>query len=351
MSRVLVVGCGGIGGTLAAALARHDRAVVPRVVGLSTNAAIADAIRAHGYRVRDRGGPLVATEGEVRSALDPDDVFDFVLLATQPPQVEAAARAVLPHLAADGAMVVLQNGLCEERIAAIAGPDRTLGAVVMWGASMPEPGVYTRTSAGGFVIGRLDGAADPRLDRLAAVLGIVGPVEVTVDLRGARWSKLAINCAISTLGTIGGDRVGVLMRHAVARRLALEVMTEVVHVARAEGVALQKLSGALDLDWVALTDADRRGGPGLALKHALLFAVGLRYRNLRSSMLAAIERGRTPAVDFLNGEIVARGLRHGVPTPVNTAATTLVHAIAHGERTSSLATLGALAAVAVPGGG
>ena len=36
-------------------------------------------------------------------------------------------------------------------------------------------------------------------------------------------------------------------------------------------------------------------------------AVGLRYRRMRSSMLAAIERKRTPAIDFLNGEVVIRG--------------------------------------------
>ncbi|MFN7144008.1 MAG: ketopantoate reductase family protein [Myxococcota bacterium] len=351
MSRVLVVGCGGIGGTLAAALSRGAAETGDRVVGLSTNPEIVAAVRAHGYRVRDRGAPEVAVPGDIVDALAPDDRFDLVVLATQPPQVEDAARSVVANLADDGAMVVLQNGLCEERVAAIAGADRTLGAVVMWGASMLAPGVYARTSAGGFVIGRLDGGEDARLATLARLFSAVGPVAVTADLRGARWSKLAINCAISTLGTLGGDRVGALLRHAFVRRLALEIMTEVVHVARAEGVHLQKVSGALDLDWVALTDAERAGGsPTLAAKHALLFAVGLRYRNLRSSMLAAIERGRPPAVDFLNGEIVTRGRRHGVPVPVNAAATALVHAVARGERAPGLDTLRALAREVEPAG-
>ena len=70
---------------------------------------------------------------------------------------------------------------------------------------MVEPGVYDRTSAGGFAIGRLDGATDPSLEEIGRVLEAVGPVTQTQNLRGARWSKLAINCAISTLGTIGGD--------------------------------------------------------------------------------------------------------------------------------------------------
>jgi 2-dehydropantoate 2-reductase len=63
----------------------------------------------------------------------------------------------------------------------------------------------------------------------------------------------------------------------------------------------------------------------------MLLAVGARYRRMRSSMLAAIERGRTPAVDFLNGEVVTRGAAHGLPTPVNAEAQRLVHALARKE--------------------
>lgn len=47
-------------------------------------------------------------------------------------------------------------------------------------------------------------------------------------------------------------------------------MTEVVQVARAEGVKLQKVSGTLDLDWMALTEAERQslGSPGLVAKYS-----------------------------------------------------------------------------------
>ena len=82
--------------------------------------------------------------------------------------------------------------------------------------------------------------------------------------------------------------------------------------------------------------------PELVAKHAVLLAAGFRYRRLRSSMLAAIERGRPPAVDFLNGEVVRHGERLGVPTKVNRAATELVWRIARGEERSSIETLTAL---------
>jgi 2-dehydropantoate 2-reductase len=327
--RLLVVGCGGIGGIVAAHLFEqgHD------VTALTTNAEIANAINAHGFRIRGEASPGTVRGRAVRDLGDRTRPFDYVLLATQPPQVEEAARNALPYLASDGVMVCLQNGLCEERIAPIAGADRTVGAIVAWGASMVEPGLYDRTSAGGFVVGRLDGSIDPKLDELSRLLEAIGPTTVTTNLVGARWSKLAINCAISSLGTVGGERLGVLMRQRFIRRLTLEIMTETVQVARALGVRLEKVSGTLDLDWIALTDAERvaLGSPGLVAKHALLLAVGARYRRLRSSMLAAIERGRTPAVDFLNGEVVTRGAALGIPTPVNATIRADVFAIARGE--------------------
>ena len=105
---------------------------------------------------------------------------------------------------------------------------------------------------------------------------------LTQNLPGVRWSKLAINCAVSTLGTLGGERVGSLLRLRFVRRLALEVVTEAVQLARAEGVQLEKVSGTVDLDWLALAEGERvRGSMSLATKHALLLAVGARYRRMR----------------------------------------------------------------------
>jgi 2-dehydropantoate 2-reductase len=262
-------------------------------------------------------------------------------LATQPPNVEDAALTALRHLAGDARVVVLQNGLCEERVASIVGPERVIGAIVAWGASMPSPGRYERTAHGGFSIGRLSGELDDDLRRVAELLEAVGPVTLTTNLRGARWSKLALNCAVSALGTIAGERLGPLVRVRRYRRLALEIMTEAVAVAQAEGVQLEKVAGTLDLAWVALTPADKAAAASVSLtaKHALLLAVGLRYRRMRSSMLAAIERQRTPAIEFLNGEVVARGKHHGIATPINARIVDTVWSIARGTRASSRETL------------
>jgi 2-dehydropantoate 2-reductase len=326
------MGAGAIGGTVAAHLTEVD----VDVTAVTTNQRIAEAVQTRGFRVTGDGNER-SIEGRIAVGIPEGETFDLVLLATQPPQVEEAARTALPHLADDGNMVVFQNGLCESRIAEIAGPGRVIGAIVAWGASMPEPGLYDRTSSGSFTLGRMDGPNDEAVRALGRELEAIGPVTYTDNLPGARWSKLAINSAISSLGTIGGDRLGALITSRRVRRLALEIFTEAVAVARAEEVKLEKVAGTVDLDWLALDDAERRkrGSAGLTAKHALLLAVGMRYRRLRSSMLSAIERGRTPAIDFLNGEIVRHAEKHGIEVPLNRLITETVHAIARGEKTSS----------------
>ena len=301
----------------------------------TTNREIEAALRDRGFRLRGddagRGGRPHAIVPVPTATRD----FDWVLLAVQPPQVESAERSALGALGPRGQLVCFQNGLCEERIARIAGVERVVGGVVAWGASMVEPGVYERTSAGGFSLGVLPGGDASRLDDLARLLEVVGPVTTTRNLAGVRWSKLAINCAVSTLGTLGGERLGSLLRLRFVRRLALEVLTEAVQVACAEGVTLEKVAGTVDLSWLALrSDERQKSSMSLATKHTLMLAVGARYRRMRSSMLAAIERGREPAVDFLNGEVVERARRHGLAVPVNARAQELVWAVARGEKRS-----------------
>src|SRR6185503_21008358 len=120
--RILVMGAGSIGGIAAATLTEIGAAVT----AVSTNATIRAAVDKAGFRVIDEGEERVV-RGWVSPA--PEGKYDLVILATQPPNVEDAARTALPHLADDGQVVVLQNGLCEERIATLVGPERVIGAI------------------------------------------------------------------------------------------------------------------------------------------------------------------------------------------------------------------------------
>ena len=338
--RVLVVGSGAIGGTITAHLLDAGVDVVPVV----TNPRTKQALLQSGFRLQGHTAlkhvdcPLL-----IDSVQQAEGEFEAVLLAVQPPQVEEAAAAAASRLSQDGALVCFQNGLCEERVERFVGRHRVIGGVVAWGASMPEPGLFDKTSSGGFTLGQIDGERSQRLEQVAELLTAVGPVDITSNLLGARWSKLGLNCAVSTLGTLGGQHLGGILVRTFVRRLGIEIVTETVRTAEASGVTLERVATAADIRRFALgTSSGRSSRAGLLLRHAMLLAVGARYRRLRSSMLQAIERGRPPAVDFLNGEVVSRAKRYGVEVPVNRRAQELVWEIARGERKPGLHTLRAL---------
>ena len=85
-----IVGCGGIGGILAAHLFEqgHD------VTVLTTNPLIADAVNEHGFCVRGEGSPGTVRGRAVKSLPENAAPFDFVLLATQPGMAAPARKTV-----------------------------------------------------------------------------------------------------------------------------------------------------------------------------------------------------------------------------------------------------------------
>ncbi|HEY2749230.1 MAG TPA: 2-dehydropantoate 2-reductase [Polyangia bacterium] len=340
--RIAIIGCGGIGGVLAATLTRAGADVTP-VVG---NPAIAEALGAHGYRVRELDGSETTVplgRAPLLHASEADAPFDLAFVATQSTTLEAALADARGKLADGATVVTCQNGLPEDRARAIVG-ERVVGCVVGWGASMVAPGHYKRTSKGVLTFGRPT-TESPDPHAVAALAEASSPSIVVDDLAGVRWSKLAINCVTTTLGAIGGVPLGKLLSHRPIRRIALEVFAEVAAVASAAGVRIQPVGGTLDIDKIAISEAERGlsfGSPSLAYKHSVLLAVGFKYRRLRSSMLYALERGRPPEIDFLNGELVRRGAALGVSTPVNAALVEAVRAIEARRASSSLLALRAL---------
>ncbi|HUJ24622.1 MAG TPA: 2-dehydropantoate 2-reductase N-terminal domain-containing protein [Myxococcales bacterium] len=252
-----------------------------------------------------------------RSERLPAASYDLILLCTRTQDLEGALQPAAPLLAPDGAVVCLQNGLPEERAAKLVGPSRVLGAVIGWSASR-----------GGEVTGRGKftlGGASPRLPQAAELLQRVFPVKVTQNLAGARWSKLAMNCAISTLGAVSGFTLGELAASREVRALALRVIAEVVDVARERGVQMEAVSGLrpdLLVRWP------------LPLQHlAVWLAVRGRTRQ-RTGMIALLEQGRPSGIEDLNALI---------PRPLNQRLVTMVREIEQKKRSISPANLAELA--------
>ncbi|HTO98953.1 MAG TPA: 2-dehydropantoate 2-reductase N-terminal domain-containing protein [Myxococcales bacterium] len=253
-------------------------------------------------------------------ALLPEGEYDLILLCVRSTEIERALTPAIPLLKADGAVVCLQNGFPEERVARLVGAKRTLGAVIGWSATMVEPGEYVLTGGGAFILG----GSSPRLEHARLVLNHAFPVYVTTNLAGARWSKLAMNCAMSTLGAVTGLSLGEMASSREVRSLALRIIREAVEAGKAKQVRFEPVAGVRPDLLVAV--------PALLAHLVLWFASRMRPRQ-KSGLIARLQQGRSAGVEDLNALIDG---------PLNRKLVEQVHEIERGERRITPQNLGEL---------
>ena len=295
-SRFLVFGAGATGSVFAARLAdRNPVAVVARGARLAE-------IRRNGIRVEG------ATEASVRlpaagsAAALADPPPDFVLVCVKAQDTAVVARALAP-LGAGPIRVSLQNGLGNEETLATGGFP-VIGAVSNSGATLRPDGVVFHAGFGEVALGVFSGAAASARDRLAAHLRQAGfPVRPVADIRAPLWDKAILNAAVNPVTALLGLRTGEILGRPGVWRVVVELTSEAVRVARAEGVSATEAA---------------------ALER--IRAVARATRGNRSSMLQDLERGIPTEIGAINGIVVERAARHAIETPWNRLMLRLVRA-------------------------
>jgi 2-dehydropantoate 2-reductase len=182
--RYLVLGCGAIGGTVAAGLVRdgHD------VLVSDADPAVVNAVNDRGLRIE---GPVEQFTARLPAVLPSDlpaQIDGPVLLAVKAHHTAAAAATLAGRLRGDSCVVSLQNGLNTRVVAEAVGADRVVEAFVNFGADVTEPGVILRGNRATFVIGEPDGTLT---DRVLALTGDIADAEPTDSVLGYLWAKQA----------------------------------------------------------------------------------------------------------------------------------------------------------------
>jgi 2-dehydropantoate 2-reductase len=334
-ARVLVVGGGAIGGVVAAKLTGRLR----RVTVLDADAAHVARLADPGLVYEERGVEHTVRVEALTTADELAGDYDFALVAVKAP----FHRAALEPVVATGrvaAFVSLGNGLIQERIGALVGPERLLACLVEWAGTNVGPGRIVRDTVAPMVIGELDGGERERTRLLARCLEPVGEVRLTRNIRGQIWSKLLVNTTFTGLSAVSGLRYGAVARHPAGRDAAFGLWAEGMRVAGAEGIALERV---LDVEPAEL--AAERATAEAALERLMAIA-----GNSKPSMLQDLEHGRLTEVDVINGGIAGRARAHGLRTPRNDRVIELVHEIERGEKSPDPAHLADVAASGGSGG-
>jgi len=330
--KVVIIGCGAVGGIVAGYLSNFNY----NIQLVCKHREILESIENNGLRIEGIKEHIISYPDVVMDISQINDKPDIVFLATKANDVEEVTKIIVPFLKDDTAVVSLQNGICEDFIAEIIRPDRTIGCVVGWGATLLGPGRVELTSDGEFIVGELDGEVTHRLLIIKSMLEKICQVKISTNIYGALYSKLVINSCITTLGAISGLYLGDMLNINTARTICLHVLSEAVQVARTNQIKLEKIAGKIDPFKFALTSKEINNNFSFSLlkKHLMIQLFGLKYRRLKSSSLQSLERGKLTEIDYLNGYIINKARQFNIPVPVNEKLVTMVKAIEAGKMKS-----------------
>ena len=331
--KAALIGPGAIGTIIAADLARN---------GLEIH-----LVCKHDETVRvvqNRGMRVIGVDGEyvvrdnihpVRQVSNLPRDLDLALIATKCQDVAKIVHEIKECLSDKAIIVTMQNGIVEEEVRETVPPERVTGCVVSFGATLLEPACAQKTSHGELVLGRLEGERTDVDDRLMEMLAHTEPTVYTENIFGYKYSKLLINSAISSLGAVSGMALGDMLERKGTRIMFLSVISEGVRIAHKAGIRLEVLN-RLRAEDLLLSKKHFQGfhpmaRAAMAKKHMILKVIGSKYRDLRSSSLQSIERGKPSEIDYLNGYLVRKGDSVGMQAPINAMVTDMVRRIERGD--------------------
>ncbi len=332
--RCLFWGGGAIGGTLAAYLARAGHAVT-----------VVDTVREHVAAIDDTGlqivGPISTFTVRV-PAFTPDTLrgeWDSIVLATKAHHTQSAARALLPHLSANGCVISAQNGLNELAIADVIGAERTVGAFVNFGADYMEPGVIHYGGRGAVVVGEIDGRITPRVSTIRdGWLDFDEGAIVTTNIWGYLWGKEAYGAMLFATA-LTNESIADAIAMPEYRSLYTALAQEILAVANARGVTPESFDGFDPSSFLssAAPDAAARSLDDLVTHNR-------RSAKTHSGIWRDLAvRKRPTEVDAQLGIVVTLGHEAGVDTPLTERLVQLIHDVENGVRPQSLETLNELA--------
>ncbi|MGH3079935.1 MAG: ketopantoate reductase family protein [Gaiellaceae bacterium] len=288
--RHAILGAGGVGAFLGAALARAGRDVLLLMRE--------ESLARYGGVVHVESAVLGDFDAELAAAPTLNEPVDVVWVTTKATQLADALERV--PTAGDSVVVPLLNGL--EHLNLLRrryGAGAVLAATIAIESERVEPGhVRQLSSFANVVLSPAPNADDLREELVEAGFN----ASIGDDETAILWRKLAILAPIALTTTLRGSSLDSVVADPAWREQLRECVREVAAAARGDGVAL-------DAD--AIIEVIENVPPGL-----------------RSSMQKDREAGRPTEIDAIGGSVLRAAARHGVDAPTTQE---LVEGIRAGE--------------------
>ena len=305
--RVSVLGVGSIGTLFAALLSRteheihlHGRGEHMAMIAKNGISLIGEEV----FSVESQRFELTFDEAGIPSHFDGS--ADVVIIAGKSSSLDNLCNLASKLLKTDGIAFAITNGLGNvERLCHELGMHRVVYASTTHGANIATPSTVRWAGRGKLHLANTVVSQNEKLNGFKDSLISSGiNCEIVEDGRSLVWNKVLINIAINPLAAMAGVENGELLGAEMFAN-AVFTMIEGANVARAEQIDVgtnQQLED--NLRQVLLSTASNS-----------------------CSMLEDVKAGATTEISVLNREIVNRGEKLGISTPLNNMLASIIELI------------------------
>jgi 2-dehydropantoate 2-reductase len=294
--RLLVVGAGATGGYFGGRLTQ-----VGRDVTFLVRPARAAQLQRDGLKIKSPHGDVVLTP-KFMTAADIHAPFDVVLVTVKAYGLATAMADFAPAVGADTMIVPVLNGTKHiDDLADRFSKKSLVGGVCKVATMVDDAGqIIQLADFQELAYGELDGAPSSRTDALHLLMKDAGfDARLTRDIVQELWHKWILLAALGGITTLMGGTVGEIAGAAHGPAFVRALLDEIVQIA------------------TALHHPPHEGF--LANAQAMLAMKG---SSLTASMFRDLQKGNSIEADHIIGDLVGRGQRAGVPTPLLSAAYT-----------------------------
>jgi 2-dehydropantoate 2-reductase len=331
-ARMIVIGTGPIGGIIGGRLARAGNDMT-----------FVDVDQEHVAAIREAGLQVDVPDGPFNARIPivfPHEIegkFDIGFIAVRSNYTPDALATVMPHLADNGLLVSLQNGINPPLLEEKVGPDRTIGIAIRMGSFRPSPGHVKTATRGHLYSGHLHGKKTPQLEKLNALLDSVIPSETSDNILGVLWSKLTYTC-LGYFGSLADAALAASCKSDAERRKLVDFFAEVVAVGKTAGARFIRLAEYSPLDFHPDNPFEER----LAAVNEMAKAWNV---DDRKGPLRQLQKRIKTEVDYTLAHVVREGERLKIPTPLCRKVLDMIHELETGKRKFSQQNYAELAAL------
>jgi 2-dehydropantoate 2-reductase len=292
--RILIVGAGAVGGYFGGRLAQAGRDVTFLV-----RRKRAAEITAKGLQILSPYGDLTL-HPKLITANQIDGPYEAILLGVKSYALSAAMNDIAPAVGAESMIVPLLNGMRHiDLLIARFGAHPVLGGVCLVATEIDSEGrIRQLADFQKLIYGEMDGDTTPRLRKLDEALRDASfDTAISNHIVPDMWQKWVQLASLGALTCLLRGNIGEIAAVPGGVDLARSVLRECSEIARADGYPPS--TEFLERHTAALTAADSP---------------------TTSSMYRDLKKGEPVEVDSILGDLLARGSKHHLTTPILQAA-------------------------------